>query len=934
MAEKKATTRKRGKSKLSRLEQQIADLKSMLPAQQDWRSSDEQEIARRQLRALENPPTIHSLTPKEQIHANFEVSSADTDSSYIVEIIDISASLYYCTSPDFLTNGLGTCKHTEAVLFYLKKRFARLFKEAQANGPLSASLIIKNDELHLHGTGVVTIPRKLRLCVNPDGSLKANCSAEKLIATAREYEADGIRISSQVDQWLEQRSIHSERHQLRRDYEQRVHSGEYPQHETLLPLFPYQREGMLHLAFTERAMVADEMGLGKTIQGIAAAALLHRMGQAKRCLIVAPASLKSEWEEQIAKFTELTCEVVYGSRSQRCAIYKDPSAFFTVVNYEQVRSDSLDINAALSPDIVILDEAQRIKNWTSLTAQAIKRLQSRYAFVLTGTPIENRIDELYSIVEFLDPQIFGALFRFNREFYILDDEKGKPAGYKNLDKLREKVLPILLRRRKADVETELPDRSDENRFVSMSEGQKSEYSSKQDIVRRLVYTAKKRPLTKEETLRLLGNLGMMRMLCDTQFILDKETRESPKLDELSDILDQALLDPTTKIIIFSEWVGMLELIRDLLIDQKIGYAWHTGSVPQKKRRVEIQAFKEDPDCRIFLSSESGGAGLNLQNASIVINCDLPWNPAKLEQRIARAWRKGQKRPVQVINLIAQNTIEHAMLGTLATKQELADGVLDGIGDLSEIQLKPGGQSFLSRLEQTIEIGNTLATPTNRKPSAPTDPALTLAQTIQQKLGDKIQHCEEHFIGEESISKLYIVVNKLNSTVTQLIKSACDTCYPQHASSPNWIEENIITIDAATHASFLQLQRTGLMQTNTRARRNLLNQGKSTASSPIHTPEQLAQIDGFTATRDEQLKAATVLIAANLHSMAPSHLQAALLATTQAEAVRQFTTPAETFTQITEEPHLSFLPEATHEHLKSIDTQSPNELEAILSSLSM
>src|SRR5438552_8264084 len=136
---------------------------------------------------------------------------------------------------------------------------------------------------------------------------------------------------------------------------------------------------------------------------------------------------------------------------------------------------------------------------------------------------------------------------------------------------------------------------------------------------------------------------------------------------------------------------MLELVQGLCRRMRLGFAWHTGSVPQQRRRGEINAFKNDPECLVFLSTDAGATGLNLQNASVVINCDLPWNPAKLEQRIARAWRKHQTRPVTVINLISENTIEQKMLGTLSNKQALADGVLDHIGDLSKIQLRSGRQ---------------------------------------------------------------------------------------------------------------------------------------------------------------------------------------------------------------------------------------------------
>ena len=133
-------------------------------------------------------------------------------------------------------------------------------------------------------------------------------------------------------------------------------------------------------------------------------------------LVVCPASLKTEWEEQIARFCDRSIRLVFGPRAQRLAAYRDP-AFFTIVNYEQVLGDADDINAILKPDIVVLDEAQRIKNWQTKTARRVKSLRSPYAFVLTGTPIENRIDELYSIVQYLDPEILGPLFRFNRDFY-------------------------------------------------------------------------------------------------------------------------------------------------------------------------------------------------------------------------------------------------------------------------------------------------------------------------------------------------------------------------------------------------------------------------------------------------------------------------------------------------------------------------------------
>ncbi len=461
------------------------------------------------------------------------------------------------------------------------------------------------------------------------------------------------------------------------------------------PLLPYQREGMLHLAFGERAPLADDMGLGKTIQAIAASELLRRLNGIARVLVVCPASLKGEWQEQIARFSGAATLLVAGSRPARLAQYANP-AFFTVANYEQVVSDAAEISRLLRPDIVILDEAQRIKNWHTKTARAVKSLTSPYAFVLTGTPIENRIDEVYSIVQYLDPVLLGPLFRFNRDFYDLD-ERGRPVGYKKLDELMRRLQSVMLRRRKRDVETELPGRTVKNYLVGMAEEQRLRYDEYKGQAARLVHLAQRRPLTQQEFERLQRMLACMRMLYDTPFILDPACRLSPKLEELERVLSDLMAEPERKVIVFSEWERMLTLVRELAEDMGIEVAWHTGSVPQDRRRAEIARFKRDPDCRLFLSTDSGSVGLNLQAASAVINLDLPWNPAKLEQRIARAWRKNQMRTVDVINLVTEDSIEHAMLHVLSQKQALADGVLDGQGELKAMALPSGRRAFVERM---------------------------------------------------------------------------------------------------------------------------------------------------------------------------------------------------------------------------------------------
>jgi hypothetical protein len=436
--------------------------------------------------------------------------------------------------------------------------------------------------------------------------------------------------------------------------------------------------------------------LGKTIQGIAACELLARLRGIERVLVVCPASLKAEWEEQIARFCDRGTRLVFGPRMQRHDAYREP-AFFTIVNYEQVLSDAEDINTVLRPDVIVLDEAQRIKNWQTKTARRVKTLSAPYAFVLTGTPVENRIDELYSIVQYLDPEILGPLFRFNRDYYQLD-ERGRPIDYKNLGELRERVAPVMLRRRKAEVERELPGRTVKTYFVPMSGEQKARYEDYRAPAAQLIAQAQRRPLRQQEFDRLQQLLACMRMTCDTPAILDPSCRVSPKLEELEGVLEDLLAEEGRKVIVFSEWERMLTMVRELAGEMGLEAAWHTGSLPQDRRRAEINRFKQDPHCRVFLSTDSGSVGLNLQVASAVVNVDLPWNPAKLEQRIARAWRKNQSRSVSVVNLVTEDSIEHSILHLLGQKQALADGVLDGDGDLNALKMPSGRGAFIERMQ--------------------------------------------------------------------------------------------------------------------------------------------------------------------------------------------------------------------------------------------
>jgi superfamily II DNA or RNA helicase len=675
------------------------------PQPAGWRTSDEDEIALRRWRGQTEILAVEALEPTYSLFGTFRAQSG-SGGSYDVEIRDVASRANSCSCVDHRINGLGTCKHVEGVLAALRRGRARAFKQAAARGSPRVEVYLRREG---EPVPAVTWPADAdtaaaRAWLAPflatDGRLSTDPAVIEALLAAAPSVPPIVRISRHFGPWLERQRRVASRGAARDAFLAEVAAGSATWDIVKHPLLPYQQDGVLHLAFGERALLADDMGLGKTVQAIAACELLARRRGVGRVLVVCPTSVKVEWDEQIGRFTDRAVRFVVGPRHQRLAAYRDP-AFFTIVNYEQVLNDADDINRLLAPDVIVLDEAQRIKNWQTKTARQVKSLRSPFAFVLTGTPVENRIDEAYSIVQYLDPEIFGPLFRFNRDFYELD-ERGRPIDYRNMEEMHRRLWQVMLRRRKTDVEAQLPGRTVKTFFVPMAEEQRLRYEDYRAPAARLAYLAQKRPLTKEEFDRLQQLLACMRMVCDTPAILDPACRISPKLEELEGVLGDLLEDPDRKVIVFSEWERMLAMVRELAGEMGIDCAWHTGSVPQLRRRAEIARFKQDPACRLFLSTDSGAVGLNLQAASAVVNVDLPWNPAKLEQRIARAWRKHQARAVTVINLVTEDSIEHGILHLLTHKQALADGVLDGKGDLSALKMPSGRAAMVERMQAVME----------------------------------------------------------------------------------------------------------------------------------------------------------------------------------------------------------------------------------------
>lgn len=888
-----------------------------VPSEHDWRTTDAQEIDRRRQRARDERMRIENLTPDHDVFANFRVRSA-SGRSYEVEVRSFEPAECTCDCVDFQSNGLGTCKHVEAVLLDIRRRHRPLLKRGAlvASGRMDVVVDAQAGRLRLRTPAGAKVPAVIRRWFGDDALLGPDADPAEALAELRSAATriPALRVSMEVGRWLDLGRRRRESHEARREYEARVQSGEWPPQETLVPLLPYQREGMLHLAFKERALLADEMGLGKTIQAIAACALLHRLGLARRVLVVSPASLKAEWEEQIRRFTPLSSLLVYGHHLARKGVYRrcvegaDPP-FFILTNYEQAIPDLDVINDVLRPDVVVLDEAQRIKNWDTVTSRRIKQLRSRFAFVLTGTPIENRIDELRSLVDFLDPSVLGPLFRFNREFHVLDD-RGRSVGVRNLDVLHERVKPLLLRRRKADVANELPARTDHNRFLKLTPKQRLAYASHEQEVMVLASLAERRPLSQREKDKLQRELAMMRMICDSNYILDPEDRECPKLDEVARILEDAVAEGS-KVIVFSEWQRMLELVRDHCIARRIDFAWHTGSVPQQKRREDINRFKQDPACRVFLTTDAGATGLNLQVASIVVNCDLPWNPARLEQRIARAWRKFQTQSVTVFNLISEDTIESRMLETLATKRSIAESVLDRVGDVTSVILRKSSKEVAERLRKLTGQAPSTESPATPASEAKAEPGIEshavppqflgddpnrgaappprrdlareFAARLRQRLGPHLVACEQHVPVGGGPARIVVVADHVAHARAPWMDALREEVFaPADVPASS---SHVEVIDRASFETIERLVAAGLLQRADTVRRDLLEVASETAVPPPLTAEEEARLRDASAMAGRLLRRAEVLGNADFAEDAVASLREALLPLAVARALR-------------------------------------------------
>jgi len=377
----------------------------------------EEQIAARQQRARK---TIQNILrgPVGQAYGDYVVKSA-SGREYRVAMRGPSLFENFCSCADFAVNTLGTCKHIEALLLCLHHRFGRSFDRQQYQRTRASLSLHYGDTLNVR----VRLPpqpssdlqRIVSEYFDSDGFLRTDNLRrfEEVLEKLRAVDETAVVYSDVLD-FIDRENELAWGLEDERRYLAQLKRGKRPLEGLLkVPLFPYQIRGAVFAACRGRVILADDMGLGKTIQAIAGAELLRRRRGLERVLVVAPASVKYQWKTEIEKFSELPAQVIDGLMPHRKKLYANPT-FFNLTSYELVLKDIEDMHD-MRPDLIILDEAQRIRNWETATARIIKQLKSRYAFILTGTPLENKLEELYSVVEFVDGRRLGPAFRFLKE---------------------------------------------------------------------------------------------------------------------------------------------------------------------------------------------------------------------------------------------------------------------------------------------------------------------------------------------------------------------------------------------------------------------------------------------------------------------------------------------------------------------------------------
>ena len=437
-------------------------------------------------------------------------------------------------------------------------------------------------------------------------------------------------------------------------------------------------------------ILADDMGLGKTLQAISMLLDAKNSGEETHTLIVSPASLVYNWKEEFQKYAPmLKVGLVVGNQQERAEIIqKYEESDVLVTSYDLLKRDIAEYaDAAFTYQII--DEAQYIKNYNTAAAKSVKVINSKHRFALTGTPIENRLSELWSIFDYLMPGFLYGYETFRKE---LETPIVKYKDEEASKRLKKMVAPFILRRLKANVLSDLPDKLEEVRYAKLEKEQQKLYDGQVIHMKKMLEAQKGEDFQKNK-LQVLAELTKIRQICcDPQLLFDKYAGGSAKREACMELI-QSAMEGEHKILVFSQFTSMLELLEVELKKAGITYYKITGETSKQKRVEMVNAFNEDETPVFLISLKAGGTGLNLTGADVVIHYDPWWNLAAQNQATDRAHRIGQTKRVSVYKLIVKDTIEEKIVKMQESKRDLADAILSG---------ENGGISQMSK-EELMEL---------------------------------------------------------------------------------------------------------------------------------------------------------------------------------------------------------------------------------------
>jgi SNF2 family DNA or RNA helicase len=606
---------------------------------------------------------------KKAQQANYEIDFADNifgehiltnerGTQYHITFRDIERRHGYCNCPDYSTNKLGTCKHLIFAFNNIKQQpdivppqlpsypFIEVFLNPFRNNKIS-----------------YFYPEKLR---GPIAELFYRYFGNKNFIEEEEVESfPGFlnnthkfkqilvrpEVLEKVKKVVDQAAIARLKKTMKLDFG-----------KLKAPLLPFQQAGVEFATFSAGVVLADDLELGKITQAVATALMKKKVFGFSKTLVVCQAAMKQQWKREVERLSGEAPLMPEGSYEERNRTYQSEGHYFIIVNYETVIQD---VNALinLQPDFLILDEAQRIKSWSSAISSAIRTIARHHTVALAGSPFESKLIELYALMMLVDKELLSPLWEFSYKYCYFDDHnKNNIVGYHNLDELMKHLEPVLLRREKYQVIKQLPQISTIDVPVEMHPYQLKLCLKYAGELLDLINKNSPTPFEHQQALQLIRKL---RMIADSSFLVDDLTNISPKNDELKTILIEKLniRKSRKKVIIFTEWKKMVQVISRSLRLNKIKHVAISEDSTAKQRETILKTFEKDDECNVLVAGNIDMNGSNIHLTDVVINFDIAANRESKSIRMGSLdniiQRKGN---LTIINLVAKNSIEEKIAG--------------------------------------------------------------------------------------------------------------------------------------------------------------------------------------------------------------------------------------------------------------------------------